>query len=53
MSSPQHQGKFHLLSILLIPALLVSFFLSDSWIPGIVTSVISVVLLYLIFRKKP
>jgi len=51
-SKDQHQGKFHLASIFLIPGFIVTLFLNDSWLYSILYCVISILLLYLLFRKK-
>jgi hypothetical protein len=48
----QHQGKFHLASIFLIPGFIVTAFLSKSWLYSIIYCVISSILLYFLFRKK-
>jgi hypothetical protein len=52
MNESEHQGKFHLLAILLIPALLVSFFLSDSWWPFVVCICIAMGIVWRLFRQK-
>lgn len=36
LKDPKYQGVFHLLIIFFLPALLVAFFLSESWIPVII-----------------
>jgi hypothetical protein len=52
MNESEHQGKFHLLAIFLIPALLVSFFLSDSWWPFIVCACLAFGIVWWIFGRK-
>ncbi|NVK65024.1 MAG: hypothetical protein HWE22_10580 [Flavobacteriales bacterium] len=52
MNNSQHQGKYHLLAILLIPGFLVSIFLSNSfWVP-LIFGLVAAVILYLAFRKS-
>lgn len=47
-----HQGKYHLLSILLIPGFLVSLFLSNHWLIPILFLLISSLIVFLTFYKK-
>lgn len=48
-----NQGKFHLLSIALIPLNLVAWFLAESWYIGILVSAVSVAISYfLLFRNS-
>lgn len=52
LGSSDHQGKFHLLGIFLIPALLVSFFLSNHWWIPVIVLLISIILIAILFKKK-
>lgn len=48
-NDPKHQGKFHLLAIVLIPGLLVTFFLSNSWAPTLVAIAIAILLVLVVY----
>lgn len=50
LNKPEHQGKYHLLAIFLIPGLLISVFLSKSWWIPIVFLVIALLVIWLVFR---
>jgi hypothetical protein len=51
LNNKEHQGKYHLLAILLIPGLLVAFFLSNNWWIPISLTVIAAALIWLAFRN--
>lgn len=52
MQNPKYRGLFHLASIFCIPVILVSFFLPESWIPGIVVSVLMLGLTIALYFKS-
>lgn len=52
MKNDQHQGKFHLLSIFLIPGFLVTIFLSSSWLWVITYLIITAAIIWITFREK-
>jgi len=47
-----HQGKYHLLTILLLPGFLVALFLSKSWIVPVIYSLVAGIILWQVFRKR-
>jgi hypothetical protein len=52
MQNPKFRGLFHLASIICIPVILVAFFLPESWIPGIVVSVILLSVIAFLYLKS-
>lgn len=53
LNDPKHQGKFHLLAILVIPLTLVSvFLLNNIWITLAVVFSTALAIALLFFRKK-
>jgi hypothetical protein len=48
-----HQGKFHLLAILLIPVNLTAWFITSHWLWGLITNIISAVVIYFFLFRKP
>jgi hypothetical protein len=52
MQNPKFRGLFHLTSIICIPVILVAFFLPESWIPGIVVSVILLSAIAFLYLKS-
>ena len=48
-----HQGKFHLLAILLIPINLMAWFIPSHWAWGISSSMISGGIIYFFLFRKP
>lgn len=47
-----HQGKYHLLTILLLPGFLVALFLSKSWIVPTLYGLVAGFILWQVFRKR-
>jgi hypothetical protein len=52
LTTNKDQGKFHLLTILVIPGFLVTVFLAQKWYWILLYLLIAVSILFLVFRKK-
>ncbi|MGV3631462.1 MAG: hypothetical protein ACO1O6_09650 [Bacteroidota bacterium] len=53
MTKNKHQGKFHLLAIFAIPALLVGIFLAQNiWVTITISLLVALAVYLLFFRKK-
>ena len=52
-NNSDHRGKFHLLSVALIPVNLLAWFMTENWFVGLITSIISVIIIYLLIFRKP
>jgi hypothetical protein len=52
LDKPQHQGKFHLLAIFLIPGFLVTLFLSSHWVFPLVYAGIAGVVTWMVLKKR-
>lgn len=52
VDNPKNQGIFHLLAILFIPAILVTFFLAENYWIGSILSVGLIIILIVILSKK-